>query len=150
MPWKVTTTMEQKIEFICEWRTGKHTITELCRSFEIARPTAYRLIDRFEKLGFEGLKEQSRSPTKDPNATADNIAESILNLKGKHKLWGAKKIRILLFNDFTDEEVPSVVTVHNILKKKWFGMPSKENEKSEACIPYFRPKNMQSGLECRL
>ncbi|MBQ0734313.1 helix-turn-helix domain-containing protein, partial [Aquimarina celericrescens] len=51
--------MEQKIEFICEWRTGKYTITELCRNFEISRPTAYKLIDRFENQGFEGLKEQS-------------------------------------------------------------------------------------------
>ena len=23
MPWKKTTTMEQKIEFVCEWRTGR-------------------------------------------------------------------------------------------------------------------------------
>ena len=23
MPWKETTIMEQKIEFICEWKTGK-------------------------------------------------------------------------------------------------------------------------------
>jgi len=62
MPWKVTTTMEQKIEFICEWRTGKYTITELCRNFEISRPTAYRLIHRFEKQGFDGLREQSKAP----------------------------------------------------------------------------------------
>ena len=59
MPWKETTTIEQKIEFICEWITGKYTITELCKSFEISRPTAYRLIDRFEKKGYEGLREQS-------------------------------------------------------------------------------------------
>ena len=57
MPWKTTTTMEQKIEFICEWRTGKYTITELCKSFEISRPTAYKLIDRFENQGYQGLKE---------------------------------------------------------------------------------------------
>lgn len=25
MPWKEQTIMEQKIEFICEWRTGKYT-----------------------------------------------------------------------------------------------------------------------------
>ncbi len=43
MPWKETTIMEQKIEFICEWRTGKYTITELCKNFEISRPTAYKL-----------------------------------------------------------------------------------------------------------
>ena len=49
MPWKDTTKMEQKIEFICEWRTGKYTIMELCRSFGISRPTAYKIISRFEK-----------------------------------------------------------------------------------------------------
>jgi uncharacterized membrane protein len=56
MPWKETTIMEQKIEFICEWRTGKYTITELCRSFEISRPTAYKIIARFENEGYEGLR----------------------------------------------------------------------------------------------
>ena len=53
MPWKETTTMEQKVEFICEWRTQKHTITELCKAFNISRPTAYKLISRFEKDGIE-------------------------------------------------------------------------------------------------
>ena len=47
MAWKETTIMKQKVEFICEWRTGKYTITELCRVFGISRPTAYKLIDRF-------------------------------------------------------------------------------------------------------
>ena len=102
MPWKETTTMEQKIEFICEWRTGKYTITELCKNFEISRPTAYKFINRFEKLGFEGLKEQSRTPKKHPNATKENIVDGILKLKKKYSLWGAKKIRKLLFNDFPE------------------------------------------------
>ena len=64
------------------------------------------------------MKEQSRTPGKHPNTTKDNIVEGILNLKKKYPRWGAKKIRILLFNDFTKQETPSVVTVHNILKKK--------------------------------
>jgi len=51
MPWKETTTMEQKVEFICEWLTEKYTITELCNAFEISRPTGYRLIHCYEKLG---------------------------------------------------------------------------------------------------
>ena len=137
MPWKETTTMEQKIEFICEWRTGKYTITELCKSFEISRPTAYKLISRFEKQGFEALREQSRAPGKHPNATSENIVDGILNLKKKHKHWGAKKIRELLFNDFTKQEVPSVVTVHNILKKNGFVCPQKRIAKSQTGIPYF-------------
>ena len=114
MPWKETTTMEQKIEFICEWRTGKYTITELCKNFDISRPTAYKLIDRFEKQGYEGLREQSRAPSKHPNETNEDVIKSILKLKTKYRLWGAKKIEKLLFNDFTSDEIPSVVTIHNI------------------------------------
>lgn len=141
MPWKTTTTMEQKIEFICEWRTGKYTITELCRSFEISRPTAYKLINRFEEQGFEGLKKQSRAPSNHPNATKENIVESILNLKTEYKLWGAKKIRELLFKEFTIQEVPSVVTVHNILKKNGMVCPQKRMRRVKPTNPIFDPKS---------
>lgn len=141
MPWKNTTTMEQKIEFICEWRTGKYTITELCKSFEISRPTAYKLISRFEKQGFEGLKKHSRAPANHPNATKENIIESILNLKAEYKLWGAKKIRELLFKEYTKQEVPSVVTVHNILKKNGLVCPQKRMRRVKSTNPIFDPKN---------
>jgi transposase InsO family protein len=140
MPWKETTTMEQKIEFICEWRTGKYTITELCKNFEISRPTAYKFINRFEKQGFEGLKEQSRTPKKHPNATKENIVEGILKLKGKYPRWGAKKIKKLLFNDFTEKEIPSVVTVHNILKRNGLVCPQKRLRRVKPVFPIFDPK----------
>ena len=97
MTLKETTTMEQKIGFIFEWRTGKDTITDLCESFGISRPIAYKLIYRFEK-----------------------ITDSTLNLKKKHPRWGAKKMRVLLFNELPNEDIPSVVTVHNIPKKNQY------------------------------
>jgi len=140
MPWKETTTMEQKIEFICEWRTGKYTITELCKNFEISRPTAYKFINRFEKQGFEGLKEKSRTPKKHPNATEENIVKGILKLKKKHPRWGAKKIKKLLFNDFTENEIPSVVTVHNILKRHGLVCPQKRLRRVKPVYPIFDPK----------
>jgi len=141
MPWKDTTIMEQKIEFICEWRTGKYTITELCKVFKISRPTAYKIIARFEKEGYEGLRELSRKPKKKhPNSTNEKIINGILQLKEKHKLWGAKKIRILLFNDFAQEFIPSVVTVHNILKKHGLVCPQKRMRRVEPVYPIFDPK----------
>ena len=91
MPWKNCTTMEQKIEFICEWLTEKYTITELCNAFDVSRPTAYKLIGRYEKLGLEGLREQSKSPINHPNRTKEYVEKNILQLKKKHKQWGAKK-----------------------------------------------------------
>ena len=138
MPWKDTTIMEQKIEFICEWRTGKYTISELCRSFEISRPTAYKIIARFEKEGYDGLRELSRKPRGlHPSATNEKVVNSILELKEKHKLWGAKKIWKLLYNNYPDEAIPTILTVHNILKKTRFSLPSKTVAKSQTNPPHF-------------
>jgi len=125
MPWKDTTTVEQKVEFICEWLSGKYTISELCSFYGISRLTAYILINRYEKSGIEGLLEKSRAPRSIPNKTKPNIEAKILSLKKKHPRWGAKKLHRLLFNYFTENEIPSVVTVHNILHRNGLVCPQK-------------------------
>lgn len=140
MPWKEQTTMEQKVAFICEWRTGKYSLTELCKSFGISRPTAYKMIHRFEQKGMEGLLEVAKNPHYHPNQTKPEIEEAILNLKEKYPLWGAKKIRRLLLNDFTELEVPSVVTVHNILSKNGLVKKQKRFKKVKPVFPIFDPK----------
>jgi len=60
----------------------------------------------------------SKAPIHHPNQTDPKVVNKVLKLKERHKTWGAKKLRVLLFNDFTENQIPSVVTVHNILKKK--------------------------------
>jgi transposase InsO family protein len=141
MPWKETTIMEEKVEFICEWNSGKYTITELCKGFEISRPTAYRLIQRYEKYGIEGLLERSKAPINHPNRTKEEVKKKILCLKKKHKEWGAKKLRILLFNDLPGNEVPSVVTIHNILSRNGLVCPQKRLRRVKPLYPIFDPKD---------
>src|SRR5680860_257105 len=140
MVWKAKTKMEQKVEFIHEWLTQKYTITELCRSFSISRPTAYKLISRYEKMGLSGLIEQERAPINHPNRTDHKVEDSILKLKSKHMLWGAKKIRILLFKQYPEEVIPSVVTVHNILSKNGLVKPQKRSRRVRPVFPIFDPK----------
>ena len=77
MSWKETTIMEEKVEFICEWNSGKYTITELCKGFEISRTTAYRMIQRYEKHGIEGLLKKPKAPINHPNRTKDEIEKKI-------------------------------------------------------------------------
>ena len=141
MTWKVKTKMEQKVEFIHEWLTGKYTITELCRSFGISRPTAYKLIARYESKGISGLIELKKAPINHPNRTNQKVEQSILELKDKHKLWGAKKIRILLFKHHPEELIPSVVTVHNILSKNGLVTPQKRTRRVKPVYPIFDPKH---------
>ena len=61
-------------------------------------------------------------------------------MKEKHKLWGAKKIRRLLFNDCSEDDIPSVVTVHNILLKNGFVKPQKRCKRVKPIFPIFDPQ----------
>ena len=140
MPWKDTTAMEQKVEFICEWNTGKYTITELCQAFGISRPTAYRLIFNYENHGIEGLLEKSKAPRRHPNKTKKEIEDKVLELKGKYNRWGAKKLHKLLYNDFTASEIPTILTVHNILLRNGLVCPQKCLRRVKPIYPIFDPK----------
>ncbi|SHG08213.1 Transposase InsO and inactivated derivatives [Mariniphaga anaerophila] len=141
MPWKEKTIMEEKVEFICEWNSGKYTITELCKGFGISRTTAYRMIQRYEKFGIEGLRMKDKAPINHPNRTNKEIEKRILCLKDKHQRWGAKKLRILLFNDFPEKQIPSVVTVHNILSRNGLVCPQKRLRRVKPLYPIFDPKD---------
>ncbi len=140
MPWKETTTMEQKVEFISEWLTGKYRITELCKAFDISRPTAYKMIYRYGNFGIEGLRKRSSTPINHPNKTKDYIEKNILQLKDKYSRWGAKKIRRLLFNVCDKKDIPSVVTVHNILSRHGLVIPQKRLRRVKPIFPIFDPK----------
>lgn len=140
MPWKDTTAMEQKVEFIHEWLSDNYTITELCKAFEISRPTAYRMIYNYERMGIEGLLDRSKAPRNHPNKTKKAIEDKVVELKGEHKHWGAKKLHKLLYNDFTAEEIPVILTVHNILLRNGLVTPQKRCRRVKAVYPIFDPK----------
>lgn len=55
-------------------------------------------------------------------------------------LWGAKKIRILLFKQYPEDLIPSVVTVHNILSRNGLVKPQKRSRRVKPVFPIFDPK----------
>jgi transposase InsO family protein len=91
-------------------------------------------------MGLSGLIEQKKAPINHPNRTNHKVENSILKLKNKHLLWGANKIRILLFKEYPKELIPSVVTVHNILSKNGLVKPQKRSRRVKPVFPVFDPK----------
>jgi len=140
MAWKETTTMEQKIDFINEWRSRNYSIAELCRQFDISRPTAYKYIKRYEKEGLDGLKERTRIPLNHPNKTPWEIEEKIINYRKKHPRWGGEKIWKLLHNDLGKNRIPSVSTVHRILKRNDLITVKKRRRRVKPVYPIFDPQ----------
>ncbi|MCP4121262.1 MAG: helix-turn-helix domain-containing protein [Bacteroidetes bacterium] len=64
-----TSAIEHKLEFINEWLSNRHTVTELCEAFEISRTTAHKYIRRFYAEGHSVLFEKSWVPGKHLNQT---------------------------------------------------------------------------------
>ena len=75
MPWKETSTLEQRKELIARWQAGDENVAELCREYEISRQTAYKWIRRFERDGEHGLEELSRAPHKAARTMPEKVAE---------------------------------------------------------------------------
>ena len=95
MPWKETSPMEQRLEFVLRWAKHETSMAELCRAYEISRQTGYALVASFQAEGLDGLKPHSRAPRHDPNAIGEEVCAAVLRAKAAHPSWGPKKLKPL-------------------------------------------------------
>jgi putative transposase len=61
MPWKKTTPMTERLNFIALYQTRLWTTTELCTRFGISRKTGYKWLGRYMQEGLSGLQEKPRN-----------------------------------------------------------------------------------------
>src|SRR2546425_6385823 len=66
MPWRQTSPMDQRTQFIADHLRDALTVTELCELYGVSRKTGYKWIDRYRRLGPAGLEERSRHPHPQP------------------------------------------------------------------------------------
>ena len=116
MPWKQTSAVMERGDFVRDWLTGEWTMTELCEHYAISRPTGYKWVQRYQAAGEAGLVELSRAPRSCPHKTSPGTERLIVLLKKSHG-WGARKLRRLLIGRLPRPEVPSRSTVFDILKR---------------------------------
>ena len=95
MPWKETSPMEQRLEFVLQWTKRETGMAELCRAFGISRQTGYELVTHYHAEGVDGLKPHSRAPRHHPNAIAEEVCAAVLRAKAAHPSWGPKKLKPL-------------------------------------------------------
>ena len=116
MVWKVRTKMPERYEFVELALKESCNFTQLCKRFNISRPTGYKWLKRYEKGDLNSLQDQSRRPHISTNKTSKKIEDLILNLRKKHSSWGGRKLKRRL-EDMGYSHIPSATTVSNILKR---------------------------------
>ena len=61
MPWKECSEMDERLQFVARRLAGE-PMAELCREFGISRKTGYKIFDRYQECGVQGLTDRSRRP----------------------------------------------------------------------------------------
>lgn len=117
MPWKETGPMDQKIQLVAAWLSGRYTKATLARRFGISRKTVYKWIDRYTRWGEAGLSDCSRAPHSHPNTTSTQVVDEILRVKLRYPHWGPVKIGDYLNFNQPHREWPAPSTIGSILKR---------------------------------
>jgi putative transposase len=96
MPWRQTSPMDQKMQFMADYLRQTLSIIELCELYHVSRKTGDTWIERYRKHGPVGLEERSRQPHASPQQTPRPGVDACMELRQHPPAWGAKKRLALL------------------------------------------------------
>lgn len=123
--------MDERIRFVIRLKDGE-TMASLCREFGISRKTGYKILERYQECGLEGLTDRARRPHRYANQLPEQIEAAIVAAKREKPSWGARKIRERLLRRLPHEvKVPACSTVHAILDRH--GLVSRAKRSRTAC-----------------
>ena len=117
MPWRNSSPMDQRTQFIADHLRDSLSITELCALYGVSRKTGYKWIDRYLRHGPAGLEERSRRPRHSPRHTAEEIVTAILDARRRHPRGGGKKLLALLHKRHPRWVLPGRSTACDILSR---------------------------------
>ena len=138
MPWRISSAMSQRHEFVLLASQEQANVRQLCRQFEISPTTAYKWLERFQANGIQGLHELSRRPQRSPARTAAEIESAVISLRQKHPAWGGRKLRARLLA-LGHTQVPSPSTITSILQRHQL-VPKEESRKHKPWIRFEHPQ----------
>ena len=116
MPFKEVSKMSPKKEFVILASQQQANMSELCRRFEVSRPTGYKWLKRFDLYGEPGLEERSRRPKYSPRKVDAATEDLILLIRDERPTWSGRKIKKHLEN-LGEKGLPSPSTITEILRR---------------------------------
>jgi transposase InsO family protein len=109
--------MDERMRFVIRLKDGE-SMASLCREFGISRKTGYKIFERYEECGLEGLSDRTRRPFRYANQLPEQIEAAIVSTKREKPHWGARKIRERLLRRLPHAvKVPAASTIHAVLDR---------------------------------
>ena len=109
--------MDERMRFVIRLKDGE-SMASLCRELGISRKTGYKIFERYEECGLEGLSDRTRRPFRYGNQLPEQIEAAIVAAKREKPHWGARKIRERLLRRLPHGvRVPACSTIHAVLDR---------------------------------
>jgi transposase InsO family protein len=109
--------MDERMRFVIRLEDGE-SMASLCREFGISRKTGYRILERYQECGVEGLTDRTRRPFRYANQLPEAVEAAIVAAKRERPHWGARKIRERLLRRLPHAvKVPACSTIHAVLDR---------------------------------
>lgn len=121
MSWRESTLVSERREFVRLAGAEGANLSELCRRYGVARPTAYKWTQRH--ASGEPLSDRSRRPLTSPRQTDAATEALVCRLRGQHPAWGGRKLHHYLRRDGV-MPLPAPSTINSILRRN--GLLSQE------------------------
>jgi transposase-like protein len=84
MPFKKSTTMSLRLEFVLLSSADNANIRFLCRRFSISPTTGCKWLRRYRETGSEGLQVLSRRPEHSPDRTRSDLQQAVCLLRQQY------------------------------------------------------------------
>ena len=109
--------MDERMRFVIRLKDGE-SMASLCREFGISRKTGYKIFERYEECGLEGLSDRTRRPIRYANQLPEQVESAIVAARREKPHWGARKIRERLVRRLPHGiKVPASSTIHAVLDR---------------------------------
>src|SRR5258708_8730193 len=118
MPWKETSPVIERLQFIHDSQSGLYVMSELCERYGISRKTGYKWLERFEEDGKRGLGDRSRAPKHCPHRIDEPVAKAICEARLAHPTWGPRRVLSWLGGRHPRMSLPGLRTAGDLLPRE--------------------------------
>ena len=122
--------MEERLQFVEECKSQEWSMAEVCRRFQISRPTGYKWLARYDAEGLEGLRDRPHTPHHHHNQVAEEIEDGVVEARSQHPHWGPVKLRSFLQRTAAEVKWPAASTIGAILQRHGLTVAKKHRPKT--------------------
>lgn len=116
MPWRESSPMSERKEFIRAVVDRRRTIADICSEFGISQKTGYKIIKRYKEFGEPGLEDRSHAVLDHPFRISEEVKETVLALKRQHPEYGPQLIHDRLIQHEPSKHWPAASSIGQLLK----------------------------------